>query len=102
MRRALARSLQQLLDDAASEGPPRFTGVRVRVPPGRIRQVADELQLLIDRLLTPGPVPARGVALVRELLADGSGPLYYGHEPDGLLVVLLDAVEQLAPLNGWH
>ena len=60
MRRALARGVQRLLAEAASEAPPRCIGARVWVRPERILRVADELRLLIDHLLTPGPVSARG------------------------------------------
>ena len=101
MRRALARSVQQLLDEATFEGPPRFIGARVWVRRERILQVADGLQLLIDRLLTPGPVPARGVALLRVLLTDGAGPLYCPGDNDDLPALVLDVVERLEPLNSW-
>jgi hypothetical protein len=101
MRRALARRVQQLLDDAAHEEPTRVVSARVPVRRERILPVADALRLLIDRLLTPGPVPARGVAVVHDLLTDGAGPLYYVRGHDDLLDVVLDAVEQLAPLSAW-
>ena len=38
--------------------------------------LAPELTELADCLTARGPVPARGVALVSQLLADGGGPLY--------------------------
>ena len=101
MRRTLARGVQRVLDEAAYKGPPRFDGARVRVPRGRILPVADELRLLIDHLTTPGPVPARGVAMVHVLLTDGAGPLYYRGQTHHLLAVILDAVEQREPSSGW-
>ena len=102
MRRALAHGVQRLLAEAASEAPPRCIGARVFVRPERILRVTDELRLLIDHLLTPGPVPARGVALVRLLLSDGAGPLYYGPGNDAeLRAVILAAVEHLEPMHGW-
>ena len=49
----------------------------------RVREAQPELEDLIDRLLAPVPVPARGVALVRLLLRDGAGPLFrYESEAD--------------------
>jgi hypothetical protein len=49
---------------------------RVPVCRARIRRSAPELADLAGRLAAPGPVPARGVAMVGQLLADGLGPLY--------------------------
>jgi hypothetical protein len=59
---------------AKSVGPARALRVPLRTT--RISQSAPLLSDLANRLLEPGPVPARGVALVAQLLADGSGPLY--------------------------
>ena len=42
----------------------------------RIARSAPELTDLADFLTARRPVPARGVALVSQLLADGGGPLY--------------------------
>jgi hypothetical protein len=100
-RRSLAQCLQQLLAEANHPGPPRLGGTRVRVKRERVLYAAAGLQLLIDRLVTPGPVPARGVALVRVLLTDGAGPLYYRGADDDLIALILAAVEHLAPLSGW-
>jgi hypothetical protein len=49
---------------------------RVPVCRARIQRSAPELANLAGRLAAPGPVPARGVAMVGQLLADGVGPLY--------------------------
>jgi len=43
----------------------------------RVRQSAPQLAALASRLVEPGPVPVRGVAMVSGLLADGTGPLYH-------------------------
>ena len=59
---------------ATSVGPARPLRVPLRTT--RISQSAPLLAGLASRLLEPGPVPARGVALVVQLLADGTGPLY--------------------------
>jgi hypothetical protein len=59
---------------ATSVGPAR--ALRIPLRTARISQSAPLLADLASRLLEPGPVPARGVALVVQLLADGTGPLY--------------------------
>jgi hypothetical protein len=59
---------------ATSVGPARTLRIPLRTT--RISQSAPLLADLASRLLEPGPVPARGVALVVQLLADGTGPLY--------------------------
>jgi len=56
---------------AAATRPPR---VPLRLE--RISQSAPLLAELASRLVEPGPVPVRGVAMVSRLLADGTGPLY--------------------------
>jgi hypothetical protein len=83
-RRDLAASLRRILvaageparpaAAATSVGPARALRVPLRTT--RISQSAPLLADLASRLLEPGPVPARGVALVVQLLADGTGPLY--------------------------
>src|SRR5438128_756989 len=70
-RRRIAKTLEGIVDATR----------RVAVPPARPvgRQVpaaAPDLLALAERLERPGPVDARGVALARELLRDGRGPLY--------------------------
>jgi len=83
-RRHLAVSLRRIL---AAAGEPALAAaaraplgaarpIRVPVPTTRISQSAPLLAELASRLLEPGPVPARGVAMVARLLADGTGPLY--------------------------
>jgi hypothetical protein len=86
-RRALAANLRRMLAASASpQARPRpVTAARsagVAFPPyvpirrDRIARSAPELTGLADCLTVRGPVPARGVALVSQLLADGGGPLY--------------------------
>lgn len=101
MRRELASSVQQLLREAARRPTRGFAGARVPIRHDRVLAAADTLELLVDRLLAPGPVPARGVARVRVLLTDGAGPLYYPGCSDDLPAVALDALEQLEPLHSW-
>jgi len=72
-RRLLARSLRRIV--AASEAP--AVGRR-SVPLNRVgvQRARNELESLADRLTSGGPVAVRGVARLRALLSDGTGPLY--------------------------
>jgi hypothetical protein len=74
VRGALGRQLRGIVDDARrGQAPPR-----VRICPNRsdVLAAAQELDALADRLLSPDPVAAQGVAQVRLLLTVGTGPLY--------------------------
>jgi hypothetical protein len=55
---------------------PCLSRPRVPVCRARIRRSAPQLAELASQLTAPGPVPARGVAMVGMLLTDGLGPLY--------------------------
>lgn len=62
---------------APTHGPhPCMSRPRVPVCRARIRRSAPQLAALASQLTAPGPVPARGVAMVGLLLTDGLGPLY--------------------------
>lgn len=73
-REELAHTLRLVLRDAA-EGP---DALRPRVPvrPDAVRRSADVVQAILGRLEEPQRVRVRGMARLRILLADGSGPLY--------------------------
>ena len=103
MRRALARTVGQLLAEATGTGSSAPHAAELRIPIRRdtIMDAADALQMLIERLLTRGPVPARGVAQVRLLLTDGAGPLYYPSDAADLRAAVDAAIEQLEPLSNW-
>jgi len=92
-RRALAASLRRILAAAASpvpDGPPRPPATAVARRPyvplrrDRIAGSASELAGLAGFLVKQGPVPARGVAMVSQLLTDGGGPLYRAGSRDDL------------------
>jgi hypothetical protein len=74
MRTALARQVQRVVREARER---RARG-RARIPTheDEVLAAADDLDVLARRLGDAGPVSARGVADVRVLLTDGSGPLY--------------------------
>jgi hypothetical protein len=65
-RRELAASLRRM-----HGRPPR---VPLYLP--RIRQFGSGLAELADDLVVTGPVPVQGVAMVTQVLADGTGPFY--------------------------
>lgn len=101
MRGALARRVGKLVEEATWGRAPRPTEARISIRRDRIVDAADALQVLIDLLVTPAPVPARGVAQVHVLLTDGAGPVYYPGDTDDLRASVLHAVEELEPLSNW-
>ncbi|GAY16990.1 hypothetical protein [Mycobacterium sp. shizuoka-1] len=91
-REALARTLRQALADL--HDTPRGYSARIPVHPERLagcRGVIDDITLLLH---SPRPVRARGMARLRMLLSDGTGPLYrngrgsLGAELRGVLAAL--------------
>ena len=52
----------------------------------------------MERLVAPGPVDVRGVARVRNLLADGAGPLYQESTAHRLAPELQSALAAMEPL----
>lgn len=98
-REALAQRVEQLVEEASRGRIPRPSAARVPIRRAGVLDAADVLRVLIDHLRARGPVPARGVAQVRVLLTDGSGPLYY---PGGdLRTRVMDAIGGLEPLRNW-
>ena len=99
-RRFLARTLLDLLAEATH---PAQRLALARIPPQRHRvlHAADAIQALVGHLLAPGPVPARGVALVMLLLTDGSGPLFHRGSSADLRAQIQEAVDALAVLDTW-
>lgn len=98
-RRDLARGIQRLLARAARPAGSNWPPAPVRWD--RVRAAAGEFQALADRLLSPAPLPARGVAQARVLLGDGRGPLYHRACRDDLRDRVAQAVRALDPLAGW-
>ncbi len=62
-----------------------------------VRRARHELETLASRLAAPEPVNVGGVARVRSLLADGTGPLYRKSEPGRLRRELVAALASLEP-----
>jgi hypothetical protein len=95
-RQALAGSLRHVLHDARQGSRPRRGQVgTVRAD---VLAAADQLERLIERLLEPGIVAARGCARVRMLLIDGASPLYFRGTSHDLEAAAADALAELEPV----
>jgi hypothetical protein len=105
-RRGLAGSLRRML--AASVSPqtrPRVMAASrsagaarqpyVPLRRDRIAGSASELDGLARSLAARRPVPAQGVAMVSQLLADGAGPLYRAGARDNLGTMIERAAQAL-------
>ena len=88
------------LSAALPAAPHRQAGAarqpHVPVRQARISRSAPGLAELAGQLMQPGPVPARGVAMVSQLLADGRGPLYREACAEDLGAIIGRAVRALA------
>lgn len=97
-RAALAAAIGRVLREATS-------GARKRQPPladlAAVRAVERDLVGLVDHLVAPVPVSARGVALVHEMLVDGAGPLYLRHSARELSEMIRTATLALEPDADW-
>jgi hypothetical protein len=96
-RRSLARSLTRIAELARSPGSPR---AQVPVSSPAVRRCERELRVLVERLSAPGPVGVRGVARLKRLVTDGTGPLYRPSPPGRLSHELLSALDALDALDG--
>ena len=74
VRNDLARRIEGVL--SVADQPGRAATSSASVCRERVRAAQRELRLLRARLLATGPVSPQGVALVKTLLTDGTGPLY--------------------------
>lgn len=92
-RARLARSIHKLLDDARRSSLPRGPVVVCR---RKVRAAKRTLEKLADRLCRD-PVDARGVAQIRLLLTERSGPLYDRPAADDLEPALRAAMAALEP-----
>jgi hypothetical protein len=84
------------LAPAAPSSPGATRTPRVPLRLARISQSAPLLVELASRLVEPGPVPVQGVAMVSQLLADGTGPLYREASRDALDRLVEQATHALA------
>jgi hypothetical protein len=96
----LAQQVARVLADGS--GPAlRVRGSRVPVRRISIQAAAGTLKKLADRLLAPGPLPIQGIAMVRNLLADGTGPIYHPRSAGELRSALEQALAALKPLTAY-
>jgi hypothetical protein len=100
MRSELARSVGRLLR-AALEPQRGLTRAPSMAVLERVRESHDALEELVDHLLAPVPVSAHGVALVRLLLRDGSGPLFRYESGVNLTCQVRRAIDALDPGQDW-
>lgn len=98
-RTAMAGNWQRLLTVAA-----RRAAVPRGAPPGAVPVCADRIIAaapaigeLVARLVTPLPVPARGVAMATVMLTDAGSPVYSRRSPVTLEAALQEAIAQLDP-----
>jgi len=73
-REAIAHSLRQAVREARAGGHPLSS--RIPINPDNITAAEDLIDAVTLRLHSPWAVSPRGMARLRRLLADGSGPLY--------------------------
>jgi hypothetical protein len=73
-REAITRSLRQAVREARTGGHPLSS--RIPINPANVTAAEDLIDAVTLRLHAPRAVSPRGMARLRQLLADGSGPLY--------------------------
>lgn len=97
VRRAVARSLDRLLERAQMTRP--STGLVLTFPPCReqILVAASEILATAARLRSGEPLDPAVVARVKVLLADRTGPCYRRSRPDALVIALRDISEPPRP-----
>jgi len=83
MRDRLARSLDQVLQDADAS-PRASLSIVVHACREAVIQVRPAIVSIADRLRSDEPLAARGVAALLDLLTDGGGPLYVHADPRAL------------------
>jgi len=105
-RRDLSHTLERILRQSAV---PASLGPRMVARRDRVYDAKDDLALLARRLGSATQVDARGVARVRVLLSDASGPLYWRRNKEDLRTRVRDAIEALEPGSSrdrregrWH
>lgn len=98
-RTMLGEGIRHVLDEARD--PRRIRFAQVPLHRNAVLAAAHELDELARRLLSPGPLAARGVAQVRLLLVDGSSPLYFSRAEVDLRTAVTRALEDLNPSFGW-
>ena len=97
-RRDLVTEIFDVVDHAMNPVPARHRVVRSC--DGEVLVAAPLFQEIARRLHRPGPVEAAGVAQIRILLHDGTGPLYGETWTGDLEPALTRALDALTPRDG--
>jgi hypothetical protein len=92
-RHSLAAGVQRVITEGLSPTP--ASTARLPMNRRRVLNALGDLQELHDALIAHGPVPARGVALAKRLLTEGSGPLRGRGEVEDLGIAVRRAVRAL-------
>jgi hypothetical protein len=74
-RESLARAFRRVAD--SNDRRPTIVDLRVPVLSDRVHECRDVIDDITLRLHSPRPVQAKGMARLRLLLSDGTGPLYF-------------------------
>jgi len=102
LRRAeMANSWRRLIEDACVVKTPhvrRVVDARVPINKEMVRRAEDAIDSLVHALERP-VVAIRGVAMARELLCDGAGPVYSDHSGFELCDIVTEITWYLDPLN---
>jgi hypothetical protein len=92
-RRAVAQHLTEVLRLART--PPSMRSPRAPLNRAAVRASATALQEVIDTLRASRPLSAHGIAIVDQLLEDGTGPLHNRQCDTGLEVALREAIVRM-------
>jgi hypothetical protein len=94
-RRALVQSWQNLL--AQARRPPSMRNPRAVLNCKSILACESDIQEIVDALLNPLPISARGPAMASWLLSNGTGPVYNRRCSEELSIALREAIARLDP-----
>jgi hypothetical protein len=95
-RTELADNWNHVLDVALKEAAASSTA-RSMLRQDRIAAAEPRIRELITLLLGPQPLPAGGIASARQLLTDGTGPLYSSVSTTSLSDAVAEIVARLDP-----
>ncbi len=93
MRADLAANLARVV--ARSRWAPVVRSPKVPLNRNSIVACDPVLQVALDALVAPRPMLARGIAIISQLLSDGTGPLYNNRGAGELHDTLSEAIGQL-------
>ena len=96
LRQTLAKNWEDLL--VQLRRPPAARSPRAPLCRKHIIMAEPAVRAMLGALVAPVPIPARGVAMARQLLSEGVGPLYNPHSLVDLQAALQETGIQLDPL----